>query len=161
LRSMAISHSGPQVTSKNDERITKVGRILRKTKLDELPELWNVVKGDMSLVGPRPEVPRYVDAADPQWSFILRARPGLTDPVTASLRNEEELLAGVGGDREFFYSKVLQPLKLKGYVDYLRARSCWGDLQVLERSAIAVLFPGRVPPVKLDEPFTEVTVEPE
>ena len=71
-------------------RITPVGRFLRRCKLDELPQLWNVVRGDMSLVGPRPEVPRYVDVEDPLWKRILQVRPGITDPVTLKLRDEED-----------------------------------------------------------------------
>src|SRR5437016_11227277 len=82
LRTMRTSDSGPQVTSVDDTRITRVGKFLRKSKVDELPTLWNVLRGDMSLVGPRPEVPKYVNLEDPMWQAILSARPGITDPVT-------------------------------------------------------------------------------
>src|SRR5437016_5417268 len=85
LRTMRPSNRGPQVTSGDDSRITRAGRFLRKTKLDELPTLWNVLKGDMALVGPRPEVPRYVKLDDPFWQLVLATRPGITDPVTVSL----------------------------------------------------------------------------
>ena len=108
LRTMRTDNAGIGVTAKGDARITPVGRVLRKSKLDELPELWNVVVGDLSLVGPRPEVPRYVNFDDVLWTRVLEARPGLTDPVTLRLRNEEELLASVDGDRERFYVDVLQ-----------------------------------------------------
>jgi len=152
---MHDSSVGPQLTSTNDQRVTRVGKILRKTKLDELPELWNVIKGDMSLVGPRPEVPRYVDPANPQWAVVLLTRPGLTDPVTMRLRNEEELLQQVKGDREHFYLEVLQPLKLRGYVDYLQMRSWSSDVKILWHSALAVLVPGKVRPLKVKDVITE------
>jgi succinoglycan biosynthesis protein ExoA len=145
LRTMKLVHNGPQVTPRGDERITSVGRILRRTKVDELPELWNVLKGDMSLVGPRPEVPRYVDFEDDRWKIVLRSRPGITDPVTIGLRNEDALLAAVKGDREDFYIKRLQPLKLQGYIDYLHNRSWWSDIKVLCRTLLVVVWPGQTP----------------
>ena len=96
LRTMRQDAGGPQVTARGDRRITPVGRALRMTKLDELPQLWNVVRGDMALVGPRPEVPRYVRMEDPLWKEVLRVRPGITDPVTLKLRDEESVLARAG-----------------------------------------------------------------
>jgi lipopolysaccharide/colanic/teichoic acid biosynthesis glycosyltransferase len=128
---MRCAAGGVQITATDDERTTRAGRVLRRTKLDELPELWNVLKGDMALVGPRPEVPRYVNLENPAWRQVLAARPGLTDPVTISLRDEEELLAMVSGDRESFYLKHLQPVKLKGYLEYLQRRSWLTDARVL------------------------------
>jgi lipopolysaccharide/colanic/teichoic acid biosynthesis glycosyltransferase len=151
LRSMRTGTPGLQVTAASDRRITPVGRILRRTKVDELPELWNVVRGDMSLVGPRPEVPRYVDLDDPRWRRVLAARPGLTDPTTLELRNEEALLSGVEGDRDRFYAEVLLPYKLAGYLRYLERRSPWSDLAVLWRTAWAVVFPRRATPPSLEE----------
>ena len=142
LRTMRLSQGGPQVTALGDSRITRVGRILRKTKLDELPQLWNVVRGDMSLVGPRPEVPRYVNLDDPLWMEALRVRPGITDPVTLKLRDEESMLARVEGDPERFYREELQPAKLREYVAYSRSRSWRSDLEVLCRTVRAVLRPG-------------------
>ena len=126
--------------------MTQIGRLLRRTKIDELPELWNIVAGHMSFVGPRPEVPRYVDLDDSRWAAVLRARPGLTDPVTLRLRNEEELLAGIPGDREAFYRSRLQPYKLRGYVSYLETRDWRSDLRVLWETARAVLRPQSAPP---------------
>ncbi len=76
FRSMRVNGRGPQITATGDDRVTGFGRFLRRTKLDELPELWNVVRGDMALVGPRPEVPCYVDLDDPAWAEVLRCRPG-------------------------------------------------------------------------------------
>jgi lipopolysaccharide/colanic/teichoic acid biosynthesis glycosyltransferase len=146
LRTMSVSRDEDlQVTAANDSRVTWIGRILRKTKIDELPELWNVLKGDLSLVGPRPEVPRYVNLTNPQWNRVLQARPGITDPVTLKLRNEEDLLAQIEGDREEYYLKVLQPYKLRGYVDYLNNRSSWTDIKVLLQTSIAILFPHTAP----------------
>ncbi|MBT6491646.1 MAG: sugar transferase, partial [Deltaproteobacteria bacterium] len=109
FRTMADSNTGPKVTVKGDPRITSIGKILRKSKLDELPELWNVVNGTMALVGPRPEAVEYVDLNKELWNTVLLARPGITDPVTINLRNEEELLAAVDGAREDFYKSTLQP----------------------------------------------------
>jgi lipopolysaccharide/colanic/teichoic acid biosynthesis glycosyltransferase len=141
LRTMKPSSDGPQITSSTDARITALGRFLRHTKMDELPTFWNVVRGDMSLVGPRPEVPRFVNLQDPIWAKVLSVRPGITDPVTLRLRSEAELLAGVEGDPEQYYVKELQPSKLKGYVDYLEARTWRSDLRVLFGTVAAVVVP--------------------
>lgn len=145
LRTMRRHEKGPQVTTLVDTRVTVVGRFLRRTKLDELPELWNVLKGDMSLVGPRPEVPRYVDLKDHRWQAILQARPGLTDPVTLRLRNEEKLLAEVAGDVEGFYLGTLQPVKLGGYLEYLDSRSWKEDVKVIFKTAVGVIRPSKIP----------------
>ena len=151
FRSMVLSDQALQVTARGDSRITSIGKFIRKTKLDELPELWNIVKGDLSLVGPRPEVPRYVDLNEPLWQRTLAVRPGLTDPVTLKLRNEEELLAQVEGNPEGFYLNILQPLKLKGYIEYLENRSAWTDVEILWKSVLAVILPRRTPPPGLDK----------
>ena len=139
LRTMTAFANGPEITSRDDARITRLGRVLRKTKLDELPTLWNVLRGDMALVGPRPEVPAYVNLDNPQWSTILSVRPGITDPVTIALRNEEELLAAASGDAETYYVSELQPAKLRGYVDYLQHRTVLSDMSVLCRTVTAVI----------------------
>lgn len=151
LRTMKPSTNGPQITSGNDARITRLGRFLRHTKLDELPTLWNVLRGDMSLVGPRPEVPRFVNLADPIWQKVLSVRPGLTDPVTLKLRSEADLLARIEGDTEQYYVNELQPSKLKGYVAYLEARTLRSDLRVLLRTIAAIVAPGDVSQLKVDE----------
>jgi lipopolysaccharide/colanic/teichoic acid biosynthesis glycosyltransferase len=151
LRTMRVTNSGPQVTAGDDVRVTPVGKFLRKAKLDELPELWNVLKGDMSLIGPRPEVLRYVDLDDPMWRLVLEARPGITDPMTLQLRNEEALLIEVEGDRERFYLETLLPFKLGGYLNYLQARSWRSDLKVLWQTILAVAFPNKAPLPTLEE----------
>ena len=143
LRTMRSSSAGPQITSSRDERITPVGRFLRRTKLDELPTLWNVLRGDMALVGPRPEVPRYVDASDRLWRAVLSVKPGITDPVTLRLRREEDLLARVNGDALNYYVKELQPAKLRGYLAYLEQRNWRTDLSVLWQTVAAVVIPGK------------------
>src|SRR6267142_3579808 len=151
LRTMRLESSGPQVTAGDDARVTWVGRLLRRTKVDEFPALWNVLKGDMSLVGPRPEVSRYVDLENPMWRLVLETRPGITDPMTLRLRNEEALLTKVKDDRELFYIRTLQPFKLKGYAEYLQERSWWSDVNVLWRSAVAVIVPSQAPPPTMSE----------
>lgn len=143
LRTMRASMGGPEVTARGDSRVTAVGRLLRRTKLDELPELWNVLRGEMSFVGPRPEVARYVDLEDPLWKEVLEARPGLTDPTTLSLRDEEALMADVEGDRDRFYRETLQPMKLRGYSEYLRRRTWKSDVGVIWRTILVVLSVAR------------------
>lgn len=144
FRTMETSHGrrGPGFTARDDPRVTKVGRFLRRTKLDELPELINILRGDMSWVGPRPEVPRYVDLDDPGWQQVLNVRPGITDPVTLRFRNEDELLASVEEDRDAFYRGKVIPFKLRGYLEYQSTRSPGSDLAVLLRTVVAILIPG-------------------
>ena len=156
LRTMKPSTSGPQITSGTDARITRLGRFLRHTKLDELPTLWNVLRGEMSLVGPRPEVPRFVKWEDPLWQKVLSVRPGITDPVTLQLRSEADLLARVEGDTEQYYVNELQPSKLKGYVAYLEKRSWRTDLRVLGQTLVAVIAPREPAPrtaVSCNDPY--------
>jgi lipopolysaccharide/colanic/teichoic acid biosynthesis glycosyltransferase len=145
LRTMQVDTSGPQLTASGDPRVTTVGRFLRKTKLDELPQLWNVLRGEMSFVGPRPEVPRYVDLEDPLWREVLTVRPGITDPVTVFLRDEEAVLAEAPGDRERFYREQLLPYKLEKYALYLRGRTWWSDLRVILATVGALVAPLRRP----------------
>lgn len=139
LRTMNSTNGGPKVTPRGDQRVTRFGRFLRKTKLDELPTFWNVLRGDMALVGPRPEVPEYVKESDPLWRTVLSVRPGLTDPVTISLRNEEELLGRAHDDTERFYLAELQPAKLRGYISYLEARTLRSDISVLARTVTEII----------------------
>jgi|ERR1051326_320232 lipopolysaccharide/colanic/teichoic acid biosynthesis glycosyltransferase len=151
LRTMKQSNGGPQVTSRNDARITRLGRFLRHAKLDELPTLWNVLRGDMSLVGPRPEVPRFVKLEDPLWQKVLTVRPGITDPVTLRLRSEADLLARIEGDTEQYYVSQLLPAKLAGYVRYLDEQSWRSDLSILLRTIGAVVAPREAARLSIDD----------
>lgn len=126
---------GPSVTSADDWRITPVGRRLRDWKLDELPQLWNVVRGDMSLVGPRPQVPRFVDCFDPSLrSIVLHVRPGITGPTALEFRHEETMLADKE-DRETFYIDHILPVKLEMDARYVATRSLRSDLRILSQTA--------------------------
>jgi len=142
LRTMKPSSGGPQITSGTDTRITRLGKFPRHTKIDELAALWNVLRGEMSLVGPRPEVPRFVVLKDPLWQKVLSVRPGITDPVSVQLRSEADLLAQIEGDPEQYYVNELQPAKLRGYVAYLEKRTWKSDLGVLGQTFLAVIAPG-------------------
>lgn len=144
FRTMVSGNSGPQVTARGDPRISRLGAFLRHTKLDELPELWNVLRGDMSFVGPRPEVPCYVNRNDQLWQQVLRVKPGVTHPVTVHLRNEEMLITAAPGDSERFYLDVLLPYKLRGYLAYQRSRTWRSDLKVLALTLIAIMYPSEV-----------------
>jgi lipopolysaccharide/colanic/teichoic acid biosynthesis glycosyltransferase len=117
--------------------VTRVGKLLRKTKLDELPQLWNVLVGDMSLVGPRPEVRKWVEAYPDRWSKVLAVRPGITDPASIEFRNEEELLAAAP-DPKTCYRDVILPRKLDLYEEYVETRSFWGDVGILLKTVWAV-----------------------
>lgn len=120
-------------------RITPTGKILRKTKLDELPQLINVLKGDMSLVGPRPEVMRYIEFYPERWAFVLSIKPGITDPASVKFRNEEDILAA-SADPEKEYREVILPRKLGIYEDYVRSISFAGDMKIMLDSFIVVVF---------------------
>lgn len=133
FRTMTVdaSKSGLQLTVGSDPRITRSGAVLRRYKLDELPQLLNVVRGDMSLVGPRPEVPRYVaHYSDAQRARILSVRPGITDPASIAFVDESDLLSGAD-DPERTYIESVLPRKLRLYEDYVRSRSFWGDLRII------------------------------
>ena len=151
FRTMRVNSDQVQVTASGDARVTPVGRLLRRLKLDELPELWNVVVGDLSLVGHRPEVPRYVDLENPEWRRVLEERPGITHPVTLRLADEERLIAAAGGDPERFYVDELLPFKLRGYLAYQSERSFWSDVVVLAATAAALVGWRWYPAVRLDE----------
>jgi lipopolysaccharide/colanic/teichoic acid biosynthesis glycosyltransferase len=143
FRTMRAAKDGLLITAAGDQRVTRVGRFLRRAKIDELPELWNVLRGDMSLVGPRPEVEDFVDLSNPDWREVLTHRPGITDPVTLRLRNEEQLLAKVI-DKERYYREVIQPYKLRGYVNFIRNKSWKTDIRIIGRTLKAVFFPQSV-----------------
>lgn len=118
-------------------RVTGIGRLLRATKLDELPQLWNVLRGDMSLVGPRPEVPRWTEVHRERWAIVLSVRPGITDPASLRFRDEERILAAEA-DPEAAYRDRILPRKLELAAQYVRERTLAGDLAILARTALAV-----------------------
>jgi lipopolysaccharide/colanic/teichoic acid biosynthesis glycosyltransferase len=128
--------SGPGVTAAHDPRITAVGRVLRHWKVDELPQLWNVVRGEMSVVGPRPEDPRYLPLYPSELVAVLAWRPGITSPASVAFRHEERLLA-VPGDVEETYRNVLIE-KLELDLAYMRRASLRTDLRVLRDTVAAV-----------------------
>ncbi|MEW6022573.1 MAG: sugar transferase [Pseudomonadota bacterium] len=123
-----------QLTVGRDPRITRAGHFLRKYKLDELPQLFNVVGGSMSLVGPRPEVPRYVACYPPAVrDLVLSVQPGVTD-LAAILYKDESSILGQAADPERAYIETILPTKLGYYVQYVRERSFWGDLRIIFRT---------------------------
>lgn len=130
FRSMVVSHSGSSVSVQGESRITPLGAVLRKYKLDELPELWNVLIGDMSFVGPRPDVPGYADRLEGEDRRMLLLRPGITGPASLKYRNEEELLAAQS-DPQKYNDEVLFPDKVRINLDYLRNRSFALDLKII------------------------------
>jgi lipopolysaccharide/colanic/teichoic acid biosynthesis glycosyltransferase len=139
FRTMTAGAAGPAVTGSADTRITPVGRVLRRTKLDELPQLVNVLRGDMNLVGPRPEDPRYVALYSPQQREVLAVRPGITSPAAVRYRHEESLLAAAGDRCDDVYVAEIMPAKLAIDLDYVRHPSLAADLTVLWRTAAAVV----------------------
>ncbi len=142
LRTMTANAAGPAVTAAGDSRVTRVGRLLRKTKLDELPQLLNVVKGEMSLVGPRPEAERYVRHYRPEWEPLLEVRPGITDLASLVFRDEEELLAPAH-DRERAYVEAVMPAKLEVALEGVRRSSAFYDASIIARTIGSVLnLPG-------------------
>ncbi|MFC0252448.1 sugar transferase [Massilia consociata] len=130
---------GPQLTVGADPRVTRAGRFLRHYKLDELPQLWNVVEGSMSLVGPRPEVPRYVDCYPPaQRRVVLSVAPGITDWAAIRYKDESAILARAA-DPERAYVEAVLPVKLDYYVRYVNERSFWGDVRILAHTLAAIV----------------------
>lgn len=130
FRSMSVSHSGSSVSVAGESRITPLGAKLRKYKLDELPELWNVLVGDMSFVGPRPDVPGYADKLVGEDRVILKLRPGITGPASLKYRNEEELLAGVD-DPQIYNDTVIFPDKVRINKEYYYNWSFWKDVRYI------------------------------
>lgn len=130
FRSMTVSHSGSSVSVAGESRITPLGAVLRKYKLDELPELWNVLIGDMSFVGPRPDVPGYADKLAGKDRLILKLRPGITGPASLKYANEEEILAKVA-DPVKYNDEVIFPDKVKINLDYYHKHSFWGDIKLI------------------------------
>lgn len=133
FRTMIVNHGGSSVSLKGESRITPLGARLRKHKLDELPELWNVLKGDMSFVGPRPDVPEYTDKLIGEEKRILEVRPGITGPATLKYANEEELLSSVP-DPQKYNDEVLWPDKVRLNLSYYYNRTFFGDIRIIFRT---------------------------
>lgn len=134
FRSMQVHREGAQVTlGTSDPRITSVGRVLRNYKLDELPQLWNVVKGDMSLVGPRPEVAKYVALYTDEMREVLTVRPGLTDPASIAGFDEGERLEAAA-DPERHYREIIMPEKVQQQLAYVRSATFGSDIRVIART---------------------------
>ena len=136
FRSMRTVASGLGLTSAVDDRITPLGAWLRRTKLDELPQLWNVLRGEMSLVGPRPEDPKYVDWQNPLHREVFSCRPGITGPAQIQFRHEQRLLTEVDVERQ--YVEQVLPAKLALDVAYLRRQSVRSDLRILAQTLRAL-----------------------
>ncbi len=138
FRTMTVANAheaqGPQITVGADRRITRAGAALRRFKLDELPQLLNVLRGEMSLVGPRPEVPKYVELwpADVR-AIVLSVRPGVTDPASLRYADEARILGGYA-DPEEAYRTVVMPDKLRLYVDYVNTATFFGDIAIILRT---------------------------
>ncbi len=130
FRSMTVGHSGSSVSVKGESRITPLGAKLRKYKLDELPELWNVLIGDMSLVGPRPDVPGYADKLEGENRRMLLLKPGITGPASLKYRNEEEILAEQENPQKY-NDAVLFPDKVQINIEYLDNWSFWNDIKII------------------------------
>ena len=124
---------GGQLTVGADPRVTRVGAFLRRHKLDELPQLFNVVRGEMGLVGPRPEVPRYVAHYDERQRRVLQVRPGITDPASVAFKDENAMLVA-SADPEATYLTELMPAKLEMNLAYLERRTLWTDIAVILRT---------------------------
>lgn len=144
FRSMVAGSAadGPGITRHGDPRVTRVGFLLRKSKVDEVPQLINVLKGEMSLVGPRPEDPRYVAHYTDEQRRVLTIRPGMVSPAALRYRYEEELLA-TAQDVERFYLSTVLPDKLRMDLEYVERRSFSLDLKVLCQVGVSLLTPSR------------------
>lgn len=136
FRTMRVDGGGLGLTVGRDARITRAGEFLRRYKLDELPQLWDVLRGAMSLVGPRPDLPRYVARYPAALrDVVLSARPGITDPASLAFRNEAELLAAAADPEREYLERIL-PAKLQISADYVRQASLWTDLRLIGRTAL-------------------------
>ena len=128
---------GPPITTDGDPRITRLGRWLRRTKLDELPQLWNVLRGDMSLVGPRPELPKYVFRFEAEYRDLLKVRPGLTDPSSLKYADEARWLTDAADPEEVYVGRIL-PDKLAIARQYVRAASLMVDLKLIALTLLRI-----------------------
>ncbi len=138
FRTMRAGSAGTAITVAGDRRITAFGRFLRATKLDEVPQLWNVLRGDMSLVGPRPEIPEYVQLFKNRYDNVLTVRPGITDLASIRFRNEEAILARSAEPLREYVDHIL-PAKLDLAEEYVRTQTVSRDLSILFRTATAII----------------------
>jgi lipopolysaccharide/colanic/teichoic acid biosynthesis glycosyltransferase len=147
FRTMVVDaeEKGLRITSGGDHRITRVGRILRKFKIDELPQLFNVLKGDMSFVGPRPEVEEYVKLYEKDYREILRRRPGITDVSSIIFREEEAVLKNQI-DPEGYYKKILLPEKIRLAKEYIENSSFLYDLKLILNTLHKIICPPAIAP---------------
>ena len=130
---MQTSNRDLSITIAGDSRVTPVGKFLRQYKVDELPQLWNVIQGNMSLVGPRPEVPVYIAEYTPEQRVVLSVRPGITDPASLAYRHEEEILAGQSDPEQFYRTKIL-PDKLARNKAYLEKITLQNDIRIIVKT---------------------------
>ena len=132
FRSMRVNSDkqGLLTVGSKDSRITKAGYFIRKYKIDELPQLFNVLKGDMSFVGPRPEVRRYVDLYSEEQMKVLSVRPGITDPASIKYRNENDILSSASNPEEYYIQHIM-PDKLKINIDYINTRTFVKDIKII------------------------------
>jgi lipopolysaccharide/colanic/teichoic acid biosynthesis glycosyltransferase len=139
LRTMVVgADKGASSTPDDDPRVTRVGRWMRRYKVDEIPQLWNVLVGEMSLVGPRPQVPWVVDGYSEEERLVLSVRPGITDPASIRFANEGEILRG-HPDPDAAYFELIHPEKMRLAVDYVRRRTVLSDIRVLVATITAPL----------------------
>jgi lipopolysaccharide/colanic/teichoic acid biosynthesis glycosyltransferase len=129
---------GLLITADGDPRITELGRFLRKTKVDELPQLWNVMMGEMSFVGPRPEVAEYVSAYTDDQRLVLNAKPGITDPATIKFIDEEKILA-VADDPDKVYREQIMPKKISHNAEYARQANLFTDCTVIIKTLVSII----------------------
>lgn len=137
FRTMKVQNDGPQITVAGDKRITRVGEVLRRYKIDELPQLLNVLVGEMSFVGPRPEVKRYVDKYTPEQKNVLSYKPGITSPATVFYKAEEQALLKEK-DFEHFYMSEVMPNKIKIDCKYFQNSSVRGDLALIFKTVFTL-----------------------
>lgn len=137
FRTMTVNHGGSSISIAGENRITPLGAMLRKYKLDELPELWNVLCGDMSFVGPRPDVPGYADKLQGAEREVLKLRPGITGPATLKYRNEEELLAEVDNPLQY-NDEVIYPDKVRLNLFYLHHYSFVMDIKMIVATVLGL-----------------------
>ncbi|MCI0634449.1 MAG: sugar transferase [Actinobacteria bacterium] len=136
-----LREQGPMLTARNDGRLTRVGHWLERSKLDELPQLWNVLASEMSLVGPRPEVPKFVDRATPElWDLVLSMKPGIFGPNQIRYRNEADLYPALCADVEAYYQRHILPGKLEVDARYAQEASLLGDAWLLLRGVLVTAF---------------------